>query len=365
MGTGIVTTSEHADVHVVAAADTPQISVIVPTRNRSDLLRTLLSDLSVQEAGDLDFEVLVVDNASRDDTRAVALAIAARDPRVRYIYEPSRGASLARNRGVADARAPIVAFIDDDVRPARDWVRAAWRSATSHPDVDCIGGRIEPHWPAPPPPWLTPRLFGPLALQVNRGDGAHFDRDHASACLMSANFVCRAAILRELGGFSPQFLRDEDRELNLRLWRAGKRGLYDDSLITYAQVQPERLTRRHHRRWHTVTGRSHARLHYRDLVDRDGRLVDAPPPGRRLWGVPGFLYREFGEQAAAWARAVARLEFDGAFFHECRMRYLAAYFLARWRERWREPSPRKPVLHRARDDEAGPVAANAPRVSRP
>src|SRR6476660_4451418 len=212
MGAAFVTTSEYADAHVAVGADIPQISVIVPTRNRSGLLRALLSDLSAQDAGHLAFEILVVDNASRDDTRAVALAVAVRDPRMRYIYEPNRGASLARNRGIAAARAPIVAFIDDDVRPAPDWVRAAWRSLTGHPEVDCIGGRIEPHWPDHPPTWLTQRLFGPLALQIGRDDGAYYDREHASACLMSANFVCRASILRELGGFSPQFIRDEDRE---------------------------------------------------------------------------------------------------------------------------------------------------------
>jgi glycosyltransferase involved in cell wall biosynthesis len=338
MRAATVSTNENASAHLSVAADTPQVSVVVPTRNRSGLLRTLLGDLSGQNAGDLEFEVLVVDSASRDDTRAVALAAGARDPRVRYIYEAARGASLARNRGIAAARASIIAFVDDDVRPAPDWVRAAWQSMTSHPEVDCIGGRILPNWPAAPPAWLTRHLFGPLALQGGRSvsHGAYFDREHAAACLMSANFVCRASTLRDLGGFSPEFDRDEDRELNLRLWRAGKRGMYDESLIAYAQVQPERLTRRYHRRWHAVTGRSHARLRYRDLLDRNGRLLDALPPGRRLWGVPGFLYREFARQAVAWASAVTRLQFDRAFYHECRMRYFAAYFRQRWRDRWRE-----------------------------
>jgi len=363
MGAAFVTTSEYADTHVAVAADIPQISVIVPTRNRSGLLRPLLGDLIGQDAGNLAFEILIVDNASRDDTRAVVLAVAARDPRVRYIYEPNRGASLARNRGIAAARAPILAFIDDDVRPARDWVAAAWRSLMCRPEVDCVGGRIEPHWPAPPPAWLTPRLFGPLALQIGRDDGACYDREHASACLMSANFVCRASILRELGGFSPQFLRDEDRELNLRLWRAGKRGMYDDSLIAYAQVQPDRLTRRYHRSWHIVTGQSHARLHYRDLVDRHGRLADAPPPGRRLLGVPGFLYREFGEQARAWGRSMARLDFDAAFYHECRMCYLAAYFRQRWREHRRERGLKGVAPERPADERRNGMGARTPGVS--
>src|SRR5205823_4154947 len=108
-----------------------------------------------------------------------------------------------RNRGMAAARAPLLAFLDDDVRPAADWILTAWRSITSHPDVDCLGGRIEPHWPAHPPAWLTHQLFGPVALQIGRGNGALFDRDHASACLVSANFICRASVLREVSGFSP------------------------------------------------------------------------------------------------------------------------------------------------------------------
>ena len=98
-----VSTSEQTNDPLAVATDTPQISVVVPTRNRSSLLRTLLGDLIEQEAGDLRFEVVVVDSASRDDTRAVALAAAAGDARLRYVYEPVRGASNARNRGMTAA----------------------------------------------------------------------------------------------------------------------------------------------------------------------------------------------------------------------------------------------------------------------
>src|SRR3954451_5937028 len=116
MRAATVSTSDYASAHL-SVADTPQVSVVVPTRNRSGLLRTLLGDLSGQNAGDLEFEVLVVDSASRDDTRAVALAAAARDPRVRYIYEPARGASLARNRGIAAARGGGLPFLFCDAAP--------------------------------------------------------------------------------------------------------------------------------------------------------------------------------------------------------------------------------------------------------
>ena len=155
---------------------------------------------------------------------------------------------------------------------------------------------------------------------------------HAAACLVTANFACRAAVFRELGGFARHFLRDEDREFNLRLWRAGKRGMYDDSVVAYAEVQRERLTKRYHRTWHHVTGTSHARLRYRDTIDRDGRLDDGVSVRARVWcGVPGFLYRELATHAASWIRRLLTRRPDAAFLDECRLRYLTSYIIARWR----------------------------------
>jgi glucosyl-dolichyl phosphate glucuronosyltransferase len=237
------------------------------------------------------FEVLVVDNGSADDTVRVVDAWNARDPRIHYLLEPRPGASSARNAGIAAATAPILAFIDDDVRPARDWIASVCRAFERHRDLDCVGGRIEAHWPARPPAWLTSAHWGPLALQTGRGASSLVDRQHASACLVTANFACRAAVFCELGGFSPEYLRDEDREFNLRMWRAGKHGMYVDSIVTSTEVQRERLEKRYHRAWHHVTGVSHARMRYQDIVTRDGVLDDAMTSGGRLvGGVPLFCF---------------------------------------------------------------------------
>ena len=238
--------------------------------------------------------MIVVDNGSSDGTAQVARRHADDDPRVSCIVESRRGAPCARNSGVAAARAPILAFIDDDVRPRADWIASIVAAFAQHPEVDCIGGRVEPRWPCPPPPWLTRAHWPPLALQVDCARSRYIDRGHTSACLITANFACRAEVFREVGGFAPEFLRDEDREFNLRLWRAGKRGLYVDSVVAFAEVQPERLEKRYHRQWYRVTGSSHARLWYPDVIDRAGRLDDAAAArGRRWLGVPCFLYREF------------------------------------------------------------------------
>jgi glycosyltransferase involved in cell wall biosynthesis len=87
------------------------VSVVVPTRNRSALLAMTLR--SVLRQRDIDFEIIVVDEASTDDTPAVLAALG--DSRIRVIHHDSaQGVSVARNRGVAEARAEWVAFVDDD-----------------------------------------------------------------------------------------------------------------------------------------------------------------------------------------------------------------------------------------------------------
>jgi len=308
------------------------VAVIVPTFNRSSSLMRLLESLGRQDAEGLRYDVIVVDNGSTDRTPELVADYGRQFPFVRCVREARPGASNARNRGILSANARILAFIDDDVRAAPDWIAAIVRTFDRHPEIDCLGGRIEPRWPCTPPSWLTPLHWGPLALQMGRGTSSYIDAEHASACLVTANFACRADVFHDVGLFSPDFVRDEDRELNMRLWAAGKRGKYEDAVVTFADVQPERLEKPYHRRWHAVTGASHARLRYREAIDRDGRLrVPADIPGRSFLGSPAFLYRELLNHAGKWLRYAARLQWDDAFIHECRIRYLLSYIATRWR----------------------------------
>lgn len=135
----------------------PAISVVVPTFNRAGSLMRLLAALRDQDAEGIRYEVLIVDNGSTDETAAIVERAALRDPRVQFLREPRQGASYARNAGIARAAAPIVAFVDDDVVPARDWMLAVKRAFDAHPEADCIGGRVEPRWPPHVPRWLDRR----------------------------------------------------------------------------------------------------------------------------------------------------------------------------------------------------------------
>jgi glycosyltransferase involved in cell wall biosynthesis len=339
------TNCRHGATATLATERPPvDVAVIVPTRDRAPSLAHLLDSLCHQQANSPTYDVLVVDNGSSDRTPVVVADYRRKFPVVHYLFEPRPGASNARNRGIASTDAGILAFIDDDVRAAHDWIASIADAFNGQPEIDCLGGRIEPLWPRTPPSWLTSAHWGPLALQRGRGTAPYIDADHASACLVTANFACRAAVFKDIGLFSPAFLRDEDREFNLRMWAGGKRGAYVDSVVAFADVQPERLEKRYHRDWHAVTGASHGRLRFREIVDRQGKLLmSAAPPGREMLGAPAFLYRELLEHGARWLQKIAALKTDDAFLIECRIRYLVNYLATRRRSR-REHIPPAPRL---------------------
>ena len=321
------------------------VSVVVPTHNRASLLPRTLESLVNQRADAIRYEIVVVDNRSTDDTRAVVERFIRTAPSLRYLFEAAPGVSNARNTGIAAARAPLVAFIDDDVEADPGWIASIVRAFDANPDVDCVGGRIRARWQEPPPRWLTPFHWGALALQGKKGP--RVDAHNASPCLMTANFACRRAALEEVGGFSPAFMRDEDRELQLRLWHAGKRGLYVDEIVVTTEVPAERLTKAYHRRFHLRVGQSHARMRYLDRLDKHGRLVPEPESRLTFFGTPAFIYRSLARHAWRWCACVLRRDWDRSFFHETRVRYYAGYIVGRFREERGRPRSLPAEIHHA------------------
>ena len=126
----------------VARADVPAgplVSVIMPTRNRAKLLPTAIG--SVLDQSYPSWELVVVDDGSEDETWDVLTAW--EDPRVRGIRGEQAGVAAARNRGLADARGSVVAYLDDDNRMHPDWLRSVVWALGRWPDVDVVfGARI-------------------------------------------------------------------------------------------------------------------------------------------------------------------------------------------------------------------------------
>lgn len=316
----------------------PDVSVVVCTYNRCALLPDALHSLLAQDAGEVRWELIVVDNNSRDATGEVVRALVESGRgRIRYVFEGTQGLCHARNAGIAAARAPVVAFTDDDVRVAPDWVARIHDAFGAHPEVDFVGGRVLPRWPRTPPAWLTAEHWAPLAV-IDLGDLPFRTSAERPVCLVGANLAFRRDVFARVGPFSPAFQHpaggnccSDDHEMELRVWRAGGTGLYLPGLVVTADVQEDRLHRAYHRRWHQGHGRMCARMRLAETTAPDGSLGE-PAAGPTLCGAPAFLYRELLEQGARWAGTLALRDRSRAFMHETRARHLAAYVGARYRE---------------------------------
>jgi len=275
-----------------------ELSVVICTRNRRELLERALESLRVQEA-DHSWEVLVVDNGSDDGTSACVAGHAPAYPvPLRAVVEPRRGLSHARNRALRDARGRAVVYLDDDATCRPGWVRGH-ASAFAQPDVVATGGRILPVFPPDTPaPWQAMLRaqpggpagsydFGPEPCDVVAGGPARLP--------YGGNMGVLRALALEIGGFRTdlgwgvRLVPGEETEFLRRLAPRGGRIVYVPSATVDHHLTLRQVSLDHFRCWHRGHGRFIAR------VALQGR------PLRRLF--------EFARQSLRlplhWARARA------------------------------------------------------------
>lgn len=303
----------------------PEVSVVIPTYNRSALLRSAVDSVLAQDTH-VPFEIVIVDNNSQDDTAAVVRSLM--DGRVRYVLEREQGNAHARNRGVESAAAGIIAFIDDDVTVASNWLTSLKQALDARQDLSFVGGKVLPQWNGAPPSWVTPKHWAPLAL-LDYGPDELVIAGKSPRGLLTANIAFRRSVFDEVGRFSPhlQRVKDfigsmEDTEFLMRVCRSGKQGMYLPQMIASAPVDLERLNKSYHRRWHTGHGHFYA-------VMRDPEWERS---SFRVAGVPGHLYKETASHALGWLSRIVTGNTDAAFTHECRLRFFSGFYRHRRRQ---------------------------------
>jgi glycosyltransferase involved in cell wall biosynthesis len=312
----------------------PDISVVLPTYNRAAWARQALESVLAQRTS-ARYEVIVVDNNSSDDTRAqIERVVSDGASCVRYVLETRQGVSHARNAGIAAAGAPIIAFLDDDIRVEPDWLETICQVFAAHPEIACVGGKVLPLWGGTPPAWLTRDHWAPIAL-LDFGDAPQILSAGNRRCLLSANLACRRELFDQVGRFRPELQRIkdgigsmEDYEWLLRLWEAGGEALYVPELRAWTEVPVSRMTRAYHRRWHSGHG------HYFALVkDPDFERSTKRP----IFGVPAHAYRAALLDSLRWVACMLRGDTAGAFTCEMRLRFFRSFLRSR-RASFRSPA---------------------------
>jgi glucosyl-dolichyl phosphate glucuronosyltransferase len=312
--------------------NSPDISIIIPTFNRQDLLGSAIRSVLDQNAGSITFELIVVDNNSSDDTSGVVRTAAKETTRsVRYFREPKQGVSHARNLGISHARAPILGFLDDDVQAAPDWTACIKDIFDRRPRLGFVGGKVVPAMIASVPTWLTSVHWAPLAL-LDYGDEPIELPSPTGLGLITANCAIRKSVFEREGLFRPELQRIgnnlgsmEDHELFERFMQRGVKGLYVPELIVATALPPSRLTKEYHRAWHFQHGRFYA-IH---------ASIPVEPPGRgRLFGVPAYLYRQAITDACLYVKHRLLIGIDHAFQDEIKLRFFAGFVSRRIADRY-------------------------------
>jgi glycosyltransferase involved in cell wall biosynthesis len=155
---------------MTTSASSPRVTVALPTYNRAELLRQTLTGILSQDFPLDDYEVLVIDNNSSDQTRAVVESFASHHPAPRYILETRQGLDYGRNRAITEARGNILVYGDDDILVQKDWLRQllAPLLADSARSIGAVGGEVIPHFPEGLPPWVSD-WHSPLAFRPDAG----------------------------------------------------------------------------------------------------------------------------------------------------------------------------------------------------
>jgi glucosyl-dolichyl phosphate glucuronosyltransferase len=280
-----------------------RVTVAIPTWNRAGLLaRTLSSLTELRLPSGLDWELLVVNNNSTDNTEDMLASFRGRLP-IQSVFEPSPGVAHARNRAAAAATGSYIVWADDDVLVARDWLKEYVAAFRQRPAAVLFGGPILPAFEGDnPPEWLrrgfpaVQSAFGardmgerPLRLEVE-GDRIPY----------GANYAIRSTTQRVFRydpdlGRSPQrvWSGGEEWEVFRAVLGSGGEGWW----VPHAQVQ-HHVPRSYQtvgylRRYYVAQGRYEVRVR--------------PPHGTRLFGKPRWLWRAVvaAEIAYRWRRLTA------------------------------------------------------------
>jgi glycosyltransferase involved in cell wall biosynthesis len=233
----------------------PKFSVIVPTYNRGHLISRAIESIFAQTFND--FEIIVIDDGSTDDTKKI---LDAYQGKIRYCHQKNQGVSAARNHGIREARGEFLSFTDDDVIVDPYWLAAIDKCFREN-RCDIVGGRVLPIFPDGTPVWVREnpaKISGGVVIYDYGEKIAPFDLSHFR--FITANFSARNEIFADCGVFRTDLIFEkvvnigEDIEFMDRALKNNKILYYCGQALVHHPVYLNRLNLKHAARWNTAWG---------------------------------------------------------------------------------------------------------------
>lgn len=254
------------------------LSIIIPTRNRCAFLRDALDSLKSEVAGNIPAEIIVIDNGSSDSTRDVVAAFAATSVcPVVYRYEARPGLHVGRHLAADLSRAPLLAYLDDDVIVQPGWLRAVVERFGSDARIALVGGPCRPLWEASPPSWIESfrdECLGGWCLgQLSLLDFGCEAKVIPAQYVFGCNYCIRKDILYQFGGFHPdgvpahllKFRGDGETGLAVAIGRSNEQVWYEPRASIGHRVPLSRLTAKY---FHSIAHRNGISVAYSTLRER-------------------------------------------------------------------------------------------------
>ena len=236
---------------LLSPPQTLNVTVAIPTYNGAKRLPMVLDQLRSQvNTEHLRWEIIVCDNNSTDDTRAVVRQYQAAWPAnvpLHYRFAPQQGSAFARQRAVTLAKGELIAFLDDDNIPAEDWVASAYQFAQEYPQAGAFGSQIHGQFESELPDELENiKCF--LAI-IERGEDPHLYKPANKILPPAAGLVVRQQawleavpeklFLNNTGKAAG--LASEDLEAILYIQKSGWEVWYNPNMVVHHDIPDGRL----------------------------------------------------------------------------------------------------------------------------
>jgi len=233
------------------------ISIIIPTYNRACQLSRTLDSIKKLNTNPNEFEIIIVDNASKDNTKQIVDQFINKNKKntTRYFFDDIPGLLSGRHRGAKEANGDVLIFIDDDVRVHRNWLNNIKETFNKYSEVGIVGGKCLPLYENTPPEWL--KYFWryiskdeKVLPELSLCDYGEKEKKISPKWVWGLNFSIRKETFRKLGGFNPDcipheyqyFQGDGETGLSIKAIECGCEAMYQPNAIVYHEVPSSRMT---------------------------------------------------------------------------------------------------------------------------
>lgn len=220
-----------------------KISLVICTYNRDKYLPEALESIRQQTIAPTAFQLVIIDNNSTDNTALISKNFIAANPQlnIKYAFETNKGLSFARNRGIQEAEAPIICYVDDDAILSPGYLNAMIDFYTNHPQAVGGGGKVIPKYEhGKEPEWMNKYLNG-FVGKVDHG-AAIKKFDDKMKYPAGCNMTYKKDILLKAGGFNNELtFRSDDKYIFYKVAEISNEIYYIPNAYVHHYIDQYRL----------------------------------------------------------------------------------------------------------------------------